>query len=158
MERDEFLRSLGFGLAMVCTGSCFSGCGKGSDGPEKPANNPPPSGGGNNGGNNNTVSVDLSTQLKAIGDQVVSSGVLFFRIAAGDTAASFVATEAICPHQGGSLVWKQNISRVQCQLHQSEYSTTGSVLQGPQGTSGTTRALKVYSTAVTGTTLTATKA
>lgn len=157
MERDEFLKSLGFGLALVCTGSCLSGCGKGSDAPEKP-NNPPPSGGGGGGGSSNTVSVDLSAQLKAVGDQLVSNGILIFRIASGNAAASFIATESVCPHQGGSLVWKQNLNRVQCQLHQSEYATSGAVLQGPQGASGSTRALNIYSTAVTGTTLTVTKA
>lgn len=154
MERDEFLKSLGLGLALVCTGSCMSGCGKGSDGPEKPPTNPPPGGGGGGGGN--TAVVDLATQLKAVGDQAVVNGVLFFRIAAGDTAGAFVATEAICPHQGGNLIWKQADNRVQCQLHQSEYATSGAVLQGPQGAAGNTRALKIYSTAVSAGKLTAT--
>ncbi|HKG08382.1 MAG TPA: Rieske 2Fe-2S domain-containing protein [Pedobacter sp.] len=159
MERDEFLKSLGFGLALVCTGSCMSGCGKGGDAPEKPEPNPKPNpgGGGGGGGGGNTITVDLANQLKAIGDQMVSSGVLIFRIAAGNTAAAFVATESLCPHQAGNLVWKQAINKVQCQLHFSEYSTGGAVLQGPQGSAGNTRALNIYSTAVTGTTLTVTK-
>jgi len=158
MEREEFLKSLGFGLALVCTGSCMSGCGKGSDAPEKPDTNPPPAGGGTGGnGGGSGITVDLGSQLKAIGDQLVTSSVLVFRIAAGNTPAAFVATESICPHQAGNLVWKQGLNRVQCQLHFSEYSTGGTVLQGPQGSSGDTRALKVYATTVTGTTLTVTK-
>ncbi len=28
MERNEFIKSLGLGVAMVCTGACFSACGK----------------------------------------------------------------------------------------------------------------------------------
>ncbi|HMI04176.1 MAG TPA: Rieske 2Fe-2S domain-containing protein [Pedobacter sp.] len=154
MERDEFLKSLGLGLALVCTGSCMSGCGKGSDGPEKPPTNPPPGGGGGGGGN--TAVVDLATQLKAIGDQATVSGVLFFRIAAGDVPGSFVATESVCPHQAGNLVWKQAANRVECQLHFSQYSTSGTILQQPQGTTGNTRALKIYSTAVNAGKLTAT--
>ncbi|WP_449438332.1 QcrA and Rieske domain-containing protein [Pedobacter steynii] len=151
MERDEFIKSLGLGLALVCTGSCLSGCGKsGNDGPE---DKPDP---GPGGGNTNTATIDLSTDLKAIGDQAKANGVLFFRIAAGNTAASFVATESICPHQGGNLVWKQADNRIQCQLHFSEYATNGSVLQGPQGTTGNTRTLKIYSTSISGTKLTAT--
>ncbi|ATP55831.1 Rieske [Pedobacter ginsengisoli] len=151
MERDEFIKSLGLGLALVCTGSCLSGCGKSSnDGPE---DKPDP---GPGGGNTNTATIDLSTDLKAIGDQAKANGVLFFRIAAGNTAASFVATESICPHQGGNLVWKQADNRIQCQLHFSEYATNGSVLQGPQGTTGNTRTLKIYSTSISGTKLTAT--
>nr|WP_294875535.1 Rieske (2Fe-2S) protein [uncultured Pedobacter sp.] len=150
MERDEFIKSLGLGLALVCTGTCLSSCGKsGNDGPDdKPDPGP--------GGNGNTATVDLSSQLMAVGDQAKVNGVLFFRIAAGNTASAFVATESICPHQGGSLVWKQTDNKIQCQLHFSEYSTNGTVLQGPQGTTGNTRTLKIYSTAVSGNKLTAT--
>lgn len=159
MERDEFIKSLGFGMALVCAGSCLSACGgKGND--PKPDDKPNPNPGGGNpnpgGGGGNTASVNLSNQLMAIGDQVITGGVLFFRIAAGNTASSFVATESVCPHQGGGLVWKQGISKVQCQLHFSEYAANGSVTQQPQGTTGSTRTLKIYSTAISGTTLTAT--
>jgi Rieske Fe-S protein len=153
MEREEFIKSLGLGLALICTGSCMSGCGgKGDTGTPDPGPNPP----GGGGGGGNTASVNLSTQLMAIGDQATANGVLFFRIAAGNVPASFVATESICPHQGGSLVWKQAQSRIQCQTHFSEYGSNGGVLQQPQNTTGTTRTLKIYSTAVSGTTLTAT--
>nr|WP_068892202.1 Rieske (2Fe-2S) protein [Pedobacter panaciterrae] len=151
MERDEFIKSLGLGLALVCTGSCLSGCGKSGD--SGPENKPDP---GPGGGGSSVATVDLSSQLKAVGDQAKVNGVLFFRIADGNTTAAFVATEAICPHQGGSLVWKQADSKIQCQLHFSEYATNGSVLQGPQGTTGNTRTLKIYSTAISGTKLTAT--
>lgn len=155
MEREEFIKSLGLGLALVCTGSCFSGCGKsGGNGPEdKPGPGP---GGGGGGGGGSTATVDLATSLKAIGDQAKANNVLFFRIADGNATASFVATEAICPHQGGSLVWKQTDNKIQCQLHFSEYSTSGAILQGPQGSSGTTRTLKIYKTTIDGTKLTAT--
>lgn len=152
MEREEFIKSLGLGMALLCTGSCISGCGgKGDTGTPDPGT--PPGGGGGNG---NTATVDLATQLMAIGDQATANGVLFFRIAAGSAPASFVATESICPHQGGNLVWKQSDSKIQCQLHFSEYSTNGAVLQGPQGTTGNTRTLKIYATAISGTKLTAT--
>jgi len=151
MERNEFIKSLGFGMALVCAGSCLSACGSKGDDP-KPDDKPDPK----PGGGGNTASVNLSTQLMAIGDQVTTGGVLFFRIAAGNAAASFVATEAVCPHQGGNLMWKQGISKVQCQLHFAEYSSNGAVTQGPQGAAGSTRTLKIYSTAVSGTTLTAT--
>lgn len=152
MEREEFIKSLGLGLALLCTGSCISGCGgkKGDTGTPDPGT--PPGGGG--GGN--TATVNLASQLLAVGDQAKANGVLFFRIATGNVPASFVATEAICPHQGGDLVWKQAQSRIQCQLHFSEYGTNGAVLQGPQNTTGGTRTLKVYATAVSGNNLTAT--
>src|SRR4051812_21876950 len=124
MERNEFIKSFGIGLALVCTGSCLSGCGKGGDGPEtqKPPTNP----GGNGSGK---PTVDLSTQLLNIGDQVTTGGVLFFRTATGNTTSAIVATESVCPHQGGSLAWKQAISKIQCQLHFSEYTSGGAVTQ-----------------------------
>lgn len=153
MERNEFIKSLGFGLALVCTGSCLQSCGgKGSEGTPEPKPNPP----GNGGGGGSTASVNLINQLLNVGDQATANGVLFFRIATGNVSSSFVATEAVCPHQQGSLVWKQSLNRVQCQLHFSEYSANGAVLQGPQNTTGTTRTLKIYSTAISNNTLTAT--
>ena len=156
MERNEFIKSLGFGMALVCAGSCLSACGGKSDDP-KPEDKPKPGDGDPEpGGGGKTASVNLSTQLMAIGDQVTTGGVLFFRIAAGNAVSSFVATEAVCPHQGGNLVWKQGISKVQCQLHFAEYSSNGAVTQGPQGAAGSTRTLKIYTTSVSGTTLTAT--
>lgn len=153
MEREEFIKSLGLGLALLCTGSCISGCGgKGDTGTPNPGTNPP----GGGGGNNNTATIDLATQLTAIGDQLTTNGVLFFRTAAGNTTTAIVATESVCPHQGGSLVWKAANNRIQCQLHFSEYSTNGAILQGPQNSTGSTRTLKIYNTTLSGTKLTAT--
>lgn len=153
MEREEFIKSLGLGLALICTGSCMSGCGgKGDTGSPAPGTNPP----GGGGGGSTTATIDLATQLMAIGDQATANGVLFFRIAAGNTTAAIVATESVCPHQGGSLVWKNTLNKIQCQLHFSEYSSAGAVLQGPQNSTGSTRTLKIYNTAISGTKLTAT--
>lgn len=152
MERNEFIKSLGFGLALVCTGSCLQSCGgKGSEGTPDPVPTPNPP-----GGSGNTASVNLSSQLLNVGDQATANGVLFFRVATGNVLSSFVATEAVCPHQQGSLVWKQALNRVQCQLHFSEYSSNGAVLQGPQNTTGSTRTLKIYGTTINNSTLTAT--
>ncbi|MBK0382021.1 Rieske 2Fe-2S domain-containing protein [Pedobacter sp. SD-b] len=154
MKREEFIKSLGLGVAMVCTGACMSACGsKGDTGTPNPNPSPNPGGGGSNG---NTVSVSISGKLANVGDQTRANGVLFFRIATGNTPSSFVATEALCPHQGGNLNWLNNQNKVQCDLHQSEYTSAGAVTQGPQNTAGSTRALKIYSTAITGDTITAT--
>nr|MBC7613374.1 Rieske (2Fe-2S) protein [Pseudopedobacter sp.] len=151
MERQEFLKTLGISFAVACAGSCLSACGsKGDTG--KP--NPTPTPGG--GGTGNTVSISISSKLANIGDQTTMNGVLFFRIATGNTSSSFVATEALCPHQGGNLVWLNNQTKIQCQLHQSEYTTSGAVTQGPQNSSGSTRPLKIYATTISGDTITAT--
>lgn len=149
MERDQFLKTFGLGLALVCSGTCFQGCKKGQE--EEPVNNT-----GNNTGNTNQVSVDIST-LATVGSQKVLNGVLFFRIASANEASSFVATEALCPHQGGNLSWLSGSSKIQCDNHQAQFSSSGSVLANPSS-GGTVRPLKIYSTTLTGSTLTATKA
>lgn len=147
MERQEFLKSLGISLAFVCAGNCLSSCG-GSKSNDAAPNPTPPAG--------TTASVDLSTKLLAVGDQSAANGILFIRIATGNAPASFVATEATCPHQGGQLVWQNTANKIQCQLHFAEYKADGSIIQGPQNSAGNTRALKIYPVTVTGSTLSAT--
>ena len=151
MERNEFIKSLGLGIALVCTGSCMTGCGsKGDDA------TPTPGGGGGGGGTVGTkVNVDLGSQLLTVGAFLASGGVLFIRTATGNAASSFVATQASCPHQGGALNWVQASNVIQCSLHASKYTTSGSIVAQPND-GGTTSALKVYALAVSGTTLTAT--
>lgn len=152
MERQEFLKSLGLGVALVCGGACLSACGGGDDTstPNNPTPTPTP-----NPGTGNSVSIDIPTKLANVGDQTAMNGVLFFRIATGNTSSSFVATEALCPHQSGQLLWLNNQSKIQCQLHQAEYTKSGTVTQGPQNSGGSTRTLKIYVTTISGNTLTA---
>tara|TARA_R100000935_G_scaffold20669_1_gene38919 strand:+ start:1941 stop:2399 length:459 start_codon:yes stop_codon:yes gene_type:complete len=138
MKRNDFLNTLSGGLILVCAGSCMVSCSGSDDGTEgtpRPPNPSPVAG--------TKVSVALSS-MPNVGDQITSNSVLFFRIAEGDIAGSFIATEAICPHQGGALVWKVNDNRIQCQLHSATYNTSGNVIQGPQNSSGSTRMLKIY--------------
>ena len=149
MERNEFIKSLGLSVALVCAGTCFSACGKKSDSPEPSK----PTGGGVPTGT--TASVDLSTQLLTVGSSMLVNGILFIRTATGNTAASFAATQSICPHQGGALSFIQASNYIQCALHSSRYTTSGSILAQPND-GGTTSALKVYPLTVSGNTLTAT--
>ncbi|KQM66339.1 Rieske [Pedobacter sp. Leaf216] len=149
MERNEFIKSLGLGVAMVCTGACFSACGKKSDSPEPDK----PNGGGIPSGT--SAKVDLSTQLLTIGASMVVNSILFIRTAAGNTASSFVATQAACPHQGGALSFIQASNYIQCGLHSSRYTTSGSILAQPSD-GGTTSALKIYPITIAGNILTAT--
>ncbi|WP_316769313.1 ubiquinol-cytochrome c reductase iron-sulfur subunit [Pedobacter frigiditerrae] len=150
MERNEFIKSLGLGIALVCTGSCMTGCGSKGDEPT-----PTPGGGGGGGSVGTKVNVDLGSQLLTVGAFLASGGVLFIRMATGNATSSFVATQASCPHQGGALNWVQASNVIQCSLHSSKYTTTGSIVAQPND-GGVTSALKVYALSVTGTTLTAT--
>ncbi|WP_316734643.1 Rieske 2Fe-2S domain-containing protein [Pedobacter aquatilis] len=146
MERNEFIKSLGLGVALVCTGSCFAGCGSKGDDPQ-----PPPPGGNPPAGG---ATVNLSTQLLTVGASLVVSGILFIRTATGNAATSFAATQAVCPHQGGSLGFIQASNYIQCSLHSARYTTGGAILAQPND-GGTTSALKVYALSINGSTLTA---
>ncbi len=149
MERNEFIKSLGLGIALVCTGSCMSGCGGSKS--DDPA--PKPGGGGTTPGTK--VNVDLATQLLSVGAFTAVNGVLFVRLATGNATSSFTATQATCPHQGGALNWVAASNLIQCALHSSQYSAAGAIIKQPND-GGTTAALKVYSLELSGTTLTAT--
>ena len=153
MERQEFLKSLGFGFATFCAGACLASCGGGDDtstpgntNPPPTTNPPPPV--------NNTVTANLSS-LATVGSSIKVGAVLFFRIATGDTAASFVATEAICPHAGGNLNWIHNQDLIRCDLHSATFQRNGVTISQPVG-GGSARSLKIYSTTVDATSVIAT--
>ena len=157
MERNEFIKSLGLGVALICTGSCMSGCGgsKSDDPTPSPGGG---TGGGTGGGVSGTkVNLDLSTQLLTVGTSTTISGVLFVRLAAGNALSSFTATQATCPHQGGGLNWVAASNLIQCSLHSAQFTAAGAVTRQPVG-GGTASTLSVYSLAIAGTTLTATVA
>lgn len=138
MERQEFLKTLGISFAAVCVGSCISACGKKDD--ATPANNtpPPPSG--------TFVSADLS-EFIGVGFKKLVSGIAIFRIAAGDTAASFIAIQPLCTHAQGELDWKSESNFIQCRRHQAQFTANGVNTSPPQG-GGTAPNLKTYTVTV----------
>ncbi|MFD1094851.1 QcrA and Rieske domain-containing protein [Salegentibacter chungangensis] len=148
MKRKQFIKSVGQGVIIACAGGCLTQCSSGDDGGGGGGtNNPPPSG--------TNVSVSLSS-IPNVGDQTTKSGVLFIRITEGDSTSAFIATEALCPHQGGQLVWLEDDEIIECQLHFSQYEPDGDVIRGPQNAAGNTRELKVYSTSISSGNITAT--
>lgn len=144
MERDEFLKSLGLGLALICTGGCLTGCSKKND---TVSPNTPAAG--------TKVTVDLATQLLTVGSSYSNNGVLIVRLATGNATSSFVATQVSCPHEGATLNWVQSSNAIVCSLHSAQFTSTGAVTRQPIG-GGTVGALKTYGIAISGTTLTAT--
>lgn len=155
MNRKDFIFSVGKGVLIACSGSCLlASCSSSDDGMEDMGGNP---GSGNNGGSSSGTMVNLAIEdIPNVGDQKRVSGVLFIRIATGNSEDSFIATEAVCPHQGGQLVFKGAENIIECQLHFATYELDGDVTQGPQNSAGSTRDLKIYATTLNGTTLTAT--
>lgn len=136
MERQEFLKTLGISFAAVCVGSCISACGKSDE--ATPATPAPPAG--------SFVTVNLS-DLSVIGPPKLKDGVAFFRTADGDLATSFLATESVCTHQGGALLWKQNLNSIECQRHGAQFSADGVNTKVPQAP-GNARNLKTYAITV----------
>lgn len=139
MDRRKFINDLSFTVALACTG-CLAACSKG-DGPSEP-NNPNPPGG------NNPVTVNLATEILNPGDAVKRSGVIIIRLNAGNNPDNFAALSALCTHEQGNLEYNKASGKLQCPVHDSEFSTTGAVLRGPA-----TTALRKFTIAINGTTL-----
>lgn len=159
MKRGEFLRSLGLStstlMAFYCIGTTMTACGSSDDEPE-----PNPGGGGSvNGvtgtttGNAINFTLDLThsnaKDLKTAGTGKVFGDVLV----AFTTANQYVALSRICTHEGSTVSYRKEQNDIRCPTHQSEFSLTGAVEQGPA-----TTPLQAYKTSLSsdGNTLTVT--
>lgn len=141
MERKEFLTKFGITMAAVCTGCSLYSCG--SDPKDEPAPNP----GGGNG--NTSLTANLDSELRNIGDFKVANGVILVRLAAGAAASAFTAVQVACTHQGTSINYSAAQGKFICPNHGSQFGTNGNVLLGPA-----TTALRAYNIVIAGNTLT----
>ena len=153
MERQEFLKSLGFGFATVCAGASLAGCGGGDD-TSTPGNTNPPPTTTPPPATSNTVTASLSS-LATVGSSTKVGAVLFFRIAVGDVPSSFVAVQSQCTHQGGDLNWIQNQELIRFNLHSASFQRNGTPISQPIG-GGSVTPLRVYATTVNATSVIAT--
>ena len=135
MHRKDFISTVGFSVAAVCTG-CLAACSKSNSITAAPA----PSG--------VNFNIDLSTGLLNVGDAKQSSGVLVVRLATGNTASSFTAVQVACTHEGTSINYNPLLNEFVCPLHGSIFTTSGAVVQGPAASP-----LKKYTIVVTNSTL-----
>jgi len=97
-----------------------------------------------------TLTVDSSSPLSAVGSAALvrtSTALLLVAHTAQDT---FVTVTAVCTHEGCTITGFQNQTYV-CPCHESEFTTSGSVVHGPA-----TQPLRQFATAFSGTTLTIT--
>ena len=148
MKRNEFLAKLGIGTALICTGNILQACGKNSDNDVNPGDKDDPE--------PVNFTLDISTDLPAVGSSKTKQDVIVVRTATAAVASSFVALEAVCPHEQGSIFYSTNNSNLECSLHSSRYKLDGSVLNGPVNVSGSTRPLKLYNVTLSGNTITIT--
>lgn len=137
MERRDFLGTLSAPVFAACA-VCMGACSKSADG-----NTAAPTG--------VNFTIDLNANLTSVGSSLAQSGVIVARLASGNTAGSFTAVQQACTHEGVAINYDAQGTRFVCNAHGSVFSTSGAVTAGPAP-----RALKQYSVAVTGTTLTVT--
>ncbi|MBO0939155.1 Rieske (2Fe-2S) protein [Fibrella sp. HMF5335] len=132
LTRTDFLRLMGTSLGVIAMANCASGCIR--EAIEKAPD-----------AVDFTVNWNQSpySNLKTKGGYFVEKGVIVAQTQAG----AFVAVEATCPHQGTTLVFQNNNNRFYCPLHQSAFSTTGALQNGPAASN-----LKQYTVSVDQTT------
>jgi cytochrome b6-f complex iron-sulfur subunit len=118
MDRKEFIAIVGTTAGGVLFASCFSSCKKKDD--DAPAQ-----------------SIDLTLDLNASsnaalknnGGFVVSQGVIVAKTSAG----AYVAVASACTHEGTTVQYDNTNSRFHCPNHGSNFSTSGTVINGPAG-------------------------
>jgi len=134
MDRKEFFsKVLVGGSVLFFAPAVFNACSKASD--------PTPATGG--------TTIDLTTSayapLKTIGGAVYSGNMIIIR----SSATSYVALSKICTHQGCTVEYNNAANKLVCPCHGAQFSTSGSVLQGPAN-----NPLTKYTATVNGTILT----
>ncbi|HTY37243.1 MAG TPA: Rieske 2Fe-2S domain-containing protein [Bacteroidota bacterium] len=134
MDRKEFLAALGIGAASLAGLSLFPAC-QVSD----PVSSAP---------TNVDFTLDLTdpanSALKSNGGYIYKNSIIVART----TSSSYVAVYSACTHAGATVMFDGSANRFHCPAHGSNFSTTGSVINGPA-----TQALHQYNTSLTGTSL-----
>ncbi|NOT76883.1 MAG: Rieske (2Fe-2S) protein [Cyclobacteriaceae bacterium] len=138
MTRKEFVSQVGIGAAALLLPACLgslSGCSSSSDAngvfPAPPANP--------------DFTIDVSTgALSNNGGFLVQNGIIIGRTGTG----TFIAVSAACTHQGTTIQYVAGSNTFHCPNHGSDYSSTGSVINGPA-----TQSLVQYKTELTGNSL-----
>lgn len=122
MKRKEFLSTLTGSFSVACVACLAQACSKDENGAPAPVNTPStPSG----------FTINLDSDLKAVNNYVARNGFIVIRTATGNTAASFVAYSAVCPHAGSTVEYNASTSSFLCPAHGSTFSSTGALIQGP---------------------------
>ena len=152
-SRRQFIEKAGLATVMSTFGiSFFTSCVSSED-PDDPTPTTPPTTTTPNGItiSGNTVQVNLTIQNKL----AASGGWLLITSAktlVANLNGTYVALTSVCTHSGCFDSWSFTNSRFTCTCHNSIFDTAGKVVQGPAG-----QPLDVYSTSVSGSTLTINK-
>jgi nitrite reductase/ring-hydroxylating ferredoxin subunit len=95
-----------------------------------------------------TLTVDANSPLSAVGSAALVKTSTTLLLVAHVSQDTFSAVTAVCTHEGCTITGFQNQIYV-CPCHDSEYTTSGSVVRGPA-----TQPLRQFATEFSGTTLT----
>ena len=152
-SRRQFIEKAGLATVMSTFGiSFFTSCVSSED-PDDPTPTTPPTTTTPNGItiSGNTVQVNLTIQNKL----AASGGWLLITSAktlVANLNGTYVALTSVCTHSGCFDSWSFTNNQFTCTCHNSIFDIAGKVLQGPAG-----QPLDVYSTSVSGSTLTINK-
>ena len=139
MERRVFFVQACQAASLAALGALLPGC---SGSPSSPSSSAPalPTVNGSAASGTVTVNIDAASPLATVGGAaLVQSGAGSFLVS--QTAqGTFVALTAICTHEQCTVTGFQS-SRYVCPCHGSQYTTSGTVVQGPA-----TRALQQFAT------------
>ena len=144
MERKDFIEKVGMSGAALLVMGCFGSCTK-SDG-----------GGGSSPNPNPSKPVDFTINISNSPFNVLQNNGGFYVdtannvIIAKTTSGMLIAVSSLCTHQSVTLEFQGNNNRFHCPGHGSNFSTAGTVLNGPPGTSTNINPLKVFKTALSG--------
>jgi cytochrome b6-f complex iron-sulfur subunit len=134
MDRKEFLASLGIGAAAFVCISGLQGCQVNDSVSAAPTNI--------------DFTLDLTdpanSALKTNGGYIYKSGIIVAR----STSGAYVAVYSACTHTGSTVMYNTSNNRFHCPAHSSDFSTNGSVINGPAN-----QALHQYNTSLTGNSL-----
>ena len=141
MNRAAFLKSLGISgtalMAVYCMGG-ITACSSNKQDPQPVTPNPAP------GSTKVDVTLDLTTTafstLQTVNGFAYSDSIIIVRTAT-DT---FVALSKVCTHNGTTVIYQADKTRIYCENHGSVFAFDGSVTTGPAPT-----ALKKYNTTFT---------
>jgi Rieske Fe-S protein len=152
-SRREFIERAGMTAVMTTFGlSFFTAC---SDSEESYAPNvpnvPPPTSSNGVTISGNTIRIDLTTQtgLATAGGWLL---VLDAQALVVNVGGTYRALTSVCTHSACDRNWTFSNSKFVCTCHNSEFDTSGNVLQGPAN-----QPLRSFTAAINGTVLTVTK-
>ncbi|HEX2969723.1 MAG TPA: Rieske (2Fe-2S) protein [Bacteroidales bacterium] len=119
-RRDSLHRLVLGGTVLFLSPSILQSCTKDNSDPGRTPGPGPGSG----------IEIDLSLPENAALNNTGGSKIVQ-AILVANTGNGYIALSSICTHQGCTVAYNGTAGKIRCPCHGSEYSTTGSVLNGP---------------------------